>query len=363
MLTKKVAKEIVEQTMNRLNRNINIMDENGTIIASGDLQRVNKAHYGAIEVLRSGMPLIIRENEQKHWEGARPGINLPIQFQNDMIGVMGITGNSDEIMEFGELVKMITEMIIQQSFLMKQLEWKQHMKELIFEEVISFPLNMDSIMNRLQLIEVQLCPPYQVAMINLELFHVKKSELFQLLEHFFNPKHTLIGFLNANLLFIVNSKMKEADFIAKLCKSLKIINAKGIEAKIGMGLQVMELAHIKHYEEALSSLKASTLEMPIIAYADIEIQALLEQINKRSRQQFSTRILNNLSEKLIQTVEQFIAHNLNISDCAKSMFIHRNSLIYRIKQIKEKTGYDPQHFQDALTLQLAIWIWKMKEKK
>ncbi|KGA99017.1 hypothetical protein AJ85_15805 [Alkalihalobacillus alcalophilus ATCC 27647 = CGMCC 1.3604] len=51
--------------------------------------------------------------------------------------------------------------------------------------------------------------------------------------------------------------------------------------------------------------------------------------------------------------------NLNIGDCAKKMFIHRNSLIYRLKKVKEITGYNPQELSDVIPLQLAIWLREM----
>jgi len=364
MLTVDIANEIVSQTMTRLNRNINIMDETGTIIASGDFKRINQAHFGAIEVLRSGKPLIIRENDRMHWEGARPGINLPIQFQNESIGVIGITGEPEEIMEFGELVKMITEMIIQQAFLTKQLEWKQHITEVIFDELITTPSKNESISQRLHLVEVNLTPPYQVALIDLVLNQFKKSDLYSLLNEIFNRKQALIGFLGVNLLFIVSSSINETQFNEKLQKASRIFKANGISSRIGIGSQVIEQVHIKYsYEEAVSALKVGNKVQSFITYTEIEIQALLNQLNERAKRRFSKRVLKDLSEKLINTLEQFIIHNLNIGECAKNMYIHRNSLIYRIKQIKEKTGYDPQHFQDALTLQLAIWIRQMEDNE
>ncbi|WP_057770986.1 CdaR family transcriptional regulator [Cytobacillus dafuensis] len=361
MLTVNIAKEIVKQTMIRLNRNINIMDKTGTIIASGNLKRMNQAHFGAIEVLRTGRPLIIREMDRHHWEGAYPGINLPIQFQNQIIGVIGITGNPDEIMEFGELVKMITEMIIQHSFLTEQLEWKQHLKELIFEDLINIPLKSETINQRLHLIESKIESPNQVAVVELDLNESTKSDLLQQFEDFFPLKQTLIGFLSVNRIFILALNLPEDYLRQKLLQILSILKSKGIAVRIGIGTPVIDQAHIRYsYDEALCALKLGRKEQPLIAYSEIETKALLDQLDARAKQQFSNRVLGDLSEKLIDTIEQFVAHNLNIGECAKNMYIHRNSLIYRLKKIKEITGYDPQSFHDAMTLQLSIWIWQME---
>ncbi|KAB2338115.1 hypothetical protein F7731_00640 [Cytobacillus depressus] len=361
MLTKEIAKEVVTQTMIRLNRNINIMDKSGIIIASGDLERMSQAHYGAIEVIRTGNPLIIQESNSHHWEGALPGINLPIQFQDQIIGVIGITGNPDELMEFGELVKMITEMIIHQAYMTEQLEWKQNLKELIFEELITTPLKIESIKQKMHLIDCQIEIPYQVAVVDLELNHVKKSVAIQLLADIFPMNETLFGFLSVNRLFILSSTIQDDQFRKKLMEMFSVFERKHISTKIGMGSAVTEQTHIKYsYHEALCAIKFGGSK-PLVAYPEIEMMALLDQLDERTKQQFAERVLGDLSEKFIDTLEQFNAHNFNIGECAKNMFIHRNSLIYRIKKVKEITGYDPQLFQDALVLQLAIWVRKMAE--
>jgi carbohydrate diacid regulator len=61
MLTKQLANQIVEQTMIRLNRNINVMDTNGMILASGELERVENIHEGAVHVAKTHKPLLITE--------------------------------------------------------------------------------------------------------------------------------------------------------------------------------------------------------------------------------------------------------------------------------------------------------------
>lgn len=74
-------------------------------------------------------------------------------------------------------------------------------------------------------------------------------------------------------------------------------------------------------------------------------------------QRYLRRILPNATNKVIQTLQTFFDCNLNITETAKSLDIHRNTLIYRLKKIKEDTGYDPQIFKDAVPLQIAVWMY------
>ncbi|MDP1419022.1 sugar diacid recognition domain-containing protein [Peribacillus simplex] len=363
MLTQEIAMEIVKQTTNRLNRNINIMDEKGTIIASGNRERIDQLHFGAMEVLKTGKPLIIHEKDRHQWAGVLPGINLPINFQNVIIGVIGITGDPTELLEFGELVKMITEMMLHQAFMVEQLEWKQHLKELVFEDLLKEEINQHSIDQRLELIGMKLEPPYQVGVMEMKLNPLNKSELIQMTETVFGTQHALVGFLNVNRVFILTTALTENNIGQRLDTVIKQLKAKGFVIRIGLGSLVEKESYICHsFREAESALSLGEANQALTIYTDVETKALLERIDERTKQQFQERILGSLSEKLIETLQQFFLSNLNIGECAKRMYIHRNSLIYRLKKIKEITGYNPQVLHDAITLQLAIWVSQSKKR-
>ncbi|WP_078378796.1 CdaR family transcriptional regulator [Sutcliffiella halmapala] len=364
MLTQHMATEIVKQTTIRLNRNINIMDERGIIIASGNRKRINQAHFGAMEVLKTGKTLIIHENEPQKWGGSLPGINLPIEFQQQIIGVIGITGNPKEIMDFGELVKMITEMMIQQAFVTEQLEWKQRLKDQIFEDLLKDTIHPKTIEQRLELIDIKLKPPFQVSIMEVGANELKKSDLIQLVEDIFTPNEKLIGSLSVNQLFILTSNLSETNTKQKLVKVLQQLRTKGLSPRIGLGSVVKTELHIRHsYNESISALSLGNNEQPLITYTEVETKALLNQLDERTKHLFCERILGNLSDKLIETLEQLYSSNLNLGECAKKMYIHRNSLVYRIKKIKELTGYNPQELNDAITLQIAIWLKEMARMK
>jgi carbohydrate diacid regulator len=363
MLTQEIAMEIVKQTTNRLNRNINIMDDKGIIIASGNHERIDQLHLGAMEVLKTGKPLIIPENDRHQWVGVLPGINLPINFQNVIIGVIGITGDPTELLEFGELVKMITEMMLHQAFMAEQLEWKQHLKELVFEDLLKEDINQHSIDQRLELIGMKLEPPYQVGVMEMKLNPLNKNELIQMTETVFGSQYALVGFLSVNRVFILTMALSGNNIDKRLDSAIKQLKAKDFVIRIGLGSIVDKESSIVHsFREAETALLLGEAKQALSRYTDVETKALLERIDERTKQQFQERILGSLSEKLIETLQQFFLSNLNIGECAKRMYIHRNSLIYRLKKIKDITGYNPQVLHDAITLQLAIWVSQSKRE-
>ncbi|WP_286884956.1 CdaR family transcriptional regulator [Aneurinibacillus sp. UBA3580] len=363
MLTEKMAGEIVRQTMIRLKRNINIMDHSGTIIASGDPERVNRIHEGALEVLSTGKPVVIYENSQKYWQGAQPGINLPITFQNRIIGVIGITGKPEEIAEFGELVKMSTEMMITQSFLTSQLEWKQRLKERIFEELTSANPRQEFIEQRLNLLNIRLEPPFQVALVEIEENPFTNQELIQRMEETLGGTQVLPGFVSANRLFILTSHMTEKEVRKKLQSMQSVLRYLHLPFRIGLGTSVSQQEDIRlSLEEAKWALLLGQKEQSFISYPEIETKAFLDRLDEQVKQKYISRVLAHLSERMLNTLEVFFDCNLNIGEAAKKLYIHRNTLVYRLKKINQETGYNPQVFQDAVSLQLAVWMYRLKKK-
>lgn len=96
---------------------------------------------------------------------------------------------------------------------------------------------------------------------------------------------------------------------------------------------------------------------------------LFEKIMDNLKEETKAKILNDfdngfskLDEDMIKTVEIFFKLNLNLSEAAKGLYVHRNTLIYRLDKIEKYTGYDIRKFNDASLFKIAFFIWKQKSK-
>ena len=65
-----------------------------------------------------------------------------------------------------------------------------------------------------------------------------------------------------------------------------------------------------------------------------------------------------LDSEMILTIEQFVSCGLNISDAARRLYVHRNTLIYRLDKIKKETSFDIRDFKEASVFLIAFLIWK-----
>ena len=98
-LQKDTAAKIIEEISMILDYDLNIMDEKGAILASTDPSRVGMFHEGAWRIIRYHLKeLCIYKDGQYH--GCRKGINLPVFLKEQIIGVIGITGEVAEVMKY-----------------------------------------------------------------------------------------------------------------------------------------------------------------------------------------------------------------------------------------------------------------------
>lgn len=129
------AREIVTQLAETIGQNINIMDTDGIIIASSDPEREGQMHDGARKLIAEGMPLLAVEDDVQY-AGARNGVNLPIVFENELVGTIGITGKVSEVLKYGQIIKRMTEILLLDSRIRERTVIEQKARDRFYDEWI-----------------------------------------------------------------------------------------------------------------------------------------------------------------------------------------------------------------------------------
>ena len=136
-ISKTTAQNIVNRAMKVIGKSVNVMDEHGIIIASGNAGRLGQRHPGALLALRDNKIVEIDRELAEQWRyEALPGINLPITYLGKPLGVVGISGVPAEVRPYAELVKMTAELIIEQGALLAQEHWNRRYQEEFLLEAI-----------------------------------------------------------------------------------------------------------------------------------------------------------------------------------------------------------------------------------
>ncbi|MBS4219493.1 helix-turn-helix domain-containing protein [Bacillus sp. FJAT-49711] len=355
MITHEMAEMLVKETSKVLDLNINIMNEKGIIIASGDSSRLYSIHEGALEVIKSGQTFEITLKNKKQLRGTKPGINLPITFQNQIVAVIGITGNPETIGNRAGLVKMMAELLVKQSYIASQTEWRQRMKEMTIEELLKQDPNYEYVNRWLGLLNIHLEGPFIISLIDISDHSFSSQTLINDAEDII--KKGMTGFINTNKMILILTDGTFTQGEEKLSTLYKDLIKKNLGIRLAYSSQIHNLENIaRGYKECEMALSISDDSTKIVSYTDIEPKALIHQIDRKLGEPFSNRILQGSIKNHLETLQAFFDCNFNIKETAEKLFIHRNTLIYRLNKIKEESGYDPQNFKDAFALQMGMWL-------
>lgn len=356
MITKQLAEEIVEQTMIRLNRNLNVMDTNGMILASGETERIEKIHEAAAQVAKSGETLWITEADLVAWHGVKPGVNLPIYFQEKLVGVIGITGNPEELKEISTLVQLTTEMMVHQSLVTSHIEWNRKRNELIFDELTSGQPLSAAVMERLAQMQLEHATRFVTVLIELKNSPASSRRTIEQLEGHFHDQTVVCGHSQLNEIFLLVKMANTSAFERKISTLLQLLQKTGA-VRIGVGVWVDSIFDTRtSYLAARNALTFGKPEQSMIFFEDVELMALLKRNPQSELEKFTDRILAGLNASLCQTLTMYFACNKNNAEAADALNIHRHTLSYRLKKIQDITGLDPSDFEDAVVLHLALTL-------
>jgi len=137
--------------------------------------------------------------------------------------------------------------------------------------------------------------------------------------------------------------------------------------RISYGNFVKEIKDVsRSYKEAKMALDVGRIFFegePIISYAQLGIGRLIYQLplplcKMFIKEIFGGRNPEDFDEETIATIDKFFENNLNVSETSRQLFIHRNTLVYRLDKLQKTTGLDLRVFEDAITFKIALMVVK-----
>ena len=171
---------------------------------------------------------------------------------------------------------------------------------------------------------------------------------------------------------IVVKEFAETDTGKEIEKSARALEAallkEGIrEIRIAYGTIVHEIKEVsRSYKEAKMALDVGKIffdERDIIAYSELGIGRLIYQLpiplcKMFIREIFGGKSPDDFDEETLTTIYKFFENSLNVSETSRQLFIHRNTLVYRLDKLQKSTGLDLRVFEDAITFKIALMVVK-----
>jgi len=141
----------------------------------------------------------------------------------------------------------------------------------------------------------------------------------------------------------------------------------GIKSAIGIGTVVSHLQELADaYKEAQTAIdvgKVFDTEKTIISYENLGIGRLIYQLPTTLCEIFLSEVFKKnsieaLDQETLFTINKFFENNLNVSETSRKLFVHRNTLVYRLEKIKKLTGLDLRQFDHAIVFKVALMVRK-----
>ena len=140
-----------------------------------------------------------------------------------------------------------------------------------------------------------------------------------------------------------------------------------VHAVIGIGSTVDNLKDLAHsFKEAQTALEVGKVfdnEKTIVSYENLGIARLIYQLPTTLCETFLKEVfkkgsIETLDQETLFTIQRFFENNLNVSETSRKLFVHRNTLVYRLEKIKKITGLDLREFDHAIVFKIALMVNK-----
>ena len=196
--------------------------------------------------------------------------------------------------------------------------------------------------------------------------------VFDVIQNLF-PDKTKDFVININENDIALVKETKADIDSKTIEKLagSIVDTLSSEfythAVVGIGSTVTGIKDLaRSFKEAQAALEVGKVfdtDKAIVNYDNLGIARLIYQLpttlcESFLREVFKKGSIESLDQETLFTIQRFFENNLNVSETSRKLFVHRNTLVYRLEKIKKITGLDLREFDHAIIFKIALMVKK-----
>jgi carbohydrate diacid regulator len=375
------AQKIVNRLMSILGKNINIMNRDGIIIASGDKSRIGDFHGAALDAVEQKSEVIVNEHNLLRYKGSKAGVNIPIYYKSDVLGVVGITGDPSEVKGYALIVKELVELMIQEEERRNLELFQSRAVKSFVKELVKYHSQEDYevLYSRAKL--VQFDTDIQRTLILIDIPGISSalaSHSDQLEITVQRLRQKVLDEINSNCdsVFDVAVNIIDNQFVIfksgcedlhGFCNSLKekLAMQLGVKAYISVGRTCKSLGDYHNsYLLARHTLEVGRrLDSKEFIYfsQDYKLQLLLHNISREEKRQFLEsfgHLFTDTSDEnkveLFNTVKVFFENKMSIKYTASALFVHRNTVLYRLNKFTENFNIDVTDPYECMLVYIAL---------
>ena len=357
-MSNRLFQGVIYQMKDAFDRIIGVVDENGVVIACSDLSKM-----GAI----------------------RQGIHEELPFTAEVMTVGGYTyrymgvGQKSEYVVFVEgedkMAEKMSKLLAVSLGNIKSLYDEKYDKGSFIKNIIIDNILPSDIYIKSKELHFNIEEPRIVFLIK---FFGKTDMLpFEMLQNMFPDKtHDYVISVGEHDIVLVKELKPDTDMrdIERIAVNIADTLSTEFYTKVSIGIStivdnIKDLS--KAYQEAQVALEVGKVfetEKNIISYENLGIGRLIYQLPTTLCEMFLQEVfkkgsLESLDRETLMTIQCFFENNLNVSETSRKLFVHRNTLVYRLEKIRKLTGLDLREFEHAITFKVALMVRKYLDSK
>ena len=350
-MSNRLFQGIIHQMRDAVDRVIGVIDDNGVIIACSELVKIGEMKQGVRDELAYTSDAITSGGYTYK----------PIGTGSKWEYIVFIEGED----KFAE--KMATVLAVSLSNIKNLYDEKydksSFIKNIILDNILPSDIYIKSKELRFNAEETRV--------VFLIKFHSKSDVLsFDMVQNIFPDKNKdyVISTGEQDIVLVKEVKPNtDIRDIEKMAKSIADTLNSEFYTKVSIGIgtvvdNIKDLA--RSYKEAQVALEVGKVfdtEKNIISYENLGIGRLIYQLPTTLCEMFLQEVFINgsldaLDRETLMTIQCFFENNLNVSETSRKLFVHRNTLVYRLEKIRKLTGLDLREFDHAITFKVALMV-------
>ena len=352
-MSNRLFQSLIHQMRDVVNRTIGIVDESGAIISCSDLGRIG-------EVKNINAPAIFSTSSFVAYEGC-----LYQSFGTHSRPEYAVFVEGEDATAQTYIGVLVVSLSSVKQFYDEKYDRSNFIKNIILDNILPGDIYLKAR-------ELHFNNEASRVVLLIRLADKNDVSVYDVIQNLFPDKtKDFVINISENDIALVKEVKNDIDSkdLEKLARSISDVLSSEFytHALIGIGtpvLGVKDLARsFKEAQVALEVGKVFDTERNIVSYDHLGIARLIYQLPTTLCEMFLKEIfkvgsIETLDQETLFTIQRFFENNLNVSETSRKLFVHRNTLVYRLEKIKKLTGLDLREFDDAIVFKVALMVKK-----
>jgi Sugar diacid utilization regulator len=352
-MSNRLFQGIIHQLREVMDRTIGVIDETGVIVACSELMRIGEDKNDILESINYSMDTLLKDGYTYKPVGTHAKLDYIIMVEGDDKNASDVA--STLFVTLSNIKTLYGEKYDKSSFI----------KNIILDNILPSDIYIKAK-------ELNFNNEVSRAIFFIRFNEKGEVSPYDILQNMFpeKAKDYVISVGETDVVLVKEVKPNcEAKELEKVAHSIADTLNSELYLKVTIGIgtiaeNIKDLARtFREAQVAIEVGKVFDTEKNIINYENLGIGRLIYQLPTTLCEMFLQEVfkkgsLESLDRETLMTIQAFFENNLNVSETSRKLFVHRNTLVYRLEKIRKLTGLDLREFEHAITFKVALMVKK-----